>query len=170
MTSMAPTDRFSQRRGTTTGRWIDRPKEASAKRTDEGKITGVVTDTGEVRICRPGERRCVLGHMFHPQGYSWKYLADVRVQNSPGEASRECAYILCLKTITIILIRFEAPHGASTFGDGDLNTDTKMSVQRSGNMFLLLLWIKGLSEFQSNSSIDSHWERTFGVHKRICYR
>jgi hypothetical protein len=45
-----------------------------------------------------------------------------------------------------------------------------MSVQRPGTMFLLFLWIKGLSEFQSNSSIDSHWERTFGVHERNCYQ
>jgi hypothetical protein len=49
------------------------------------------------------------------------------------------------------LVPFEAPYGASTFGDGDLNTDTKMSVQRPCNMFLLFLWIKGSRSFKATA-------------------
>jgi hypothetical protein len=44
------------------------------------------------------------------------------------------------------LVSIEALNGASTFGDGDLNTkNTKMSVHLPGSMFLLLLWITTLS-------------------------
>jgi hypothetical protein len=66
----------------------------------------------------------------------------------------ECACILKLKQPpTIFLVPIEALCGASTFGDGDLITNTKMTLQLPGSMFLLLFWIKGHSEFQSNSSI-----------------
>jgi hypothetical protein len=52
--------------------------------------------------------------------------------------------------IKALLVPSEALDGASTFDDDDLHTNTVMPVHLPSSMLLLLLWIKGLSEFQSN--------------------
>jgi hypothetical protein len=63
----------------------------------------------------------------------------------------------------------EALYGAATFDDDDLYTNTMMPLQLPGSMFPLLLGIKGLSEFQSNSS-SGIVPPLYGFHERNGYR
>jgi hypothetical protein len=118
-----------------------------------------------------GDSRSVLGHMS--QQWEFDPVVPTYFLNSynraPGTRGK-CTFYKALSapvswtwsTATIILVPIEALCGASTFGDGELNTKTKMSVQLPGSMIL--------SEFQATALLFFHGEHTFGIHRRNCYR